>query len=83
VIGRLPALPAEQERRASVPAAPRSRRVYLERWTEVPVYDMDRLAPWQELKGPAIFESATTTVLARAGERVLTTPQGWLDIRLG
>jgi len=83
VIGRLPALPAEQERRVSVPAAPRSRRVYLERWMDVPVYAMDGLQEAQEVKGPAIFESATTTVLIRAGERALVTAQGWLDIRIG
>jgi N-methylhydantoinase A len=82
VIGRLPALPAEPERRAAVPAAPRSRRVYLGRWMEIPVHDMDGLAEGQEVKGPAIFESATTTVLIRAGERALVTRQGWLDIRL-
>jgi N-methylhydantoinase A len=83
VIGRLPALPAEQARRVSAPAAPRSRRVYLERWVEVPVYDMDGLQPGQEVKGPAIFESATTTVLIRARERAVVTAEGWLDIRLG
>jgi len=83
VIGRLPALPAEQTPRAGAPAAPRSRRVYLEHWIEVPVYGMDGLPGGQEVKGPAIFESATTTVLIRAGERALVTPQGWLDIRLG
>jgi N-methylhydantoinase A len=82
VIGRLPALPAEETRRVSAPTAPRSRRVYLERWVEVPVYAMDGLAEGQELKGPAIVESATTTILVRAGERALVTPQGWLDIRL-
>src|SRR6185437_14738989 len=62
VIGRLPALPGAQARRVSAPAAPRSRRVYLERWMEVPFYDMDGLPEGQEVKGPAIFESATTTV---------------------
>ena len=36
-----------------------------------------------ELKGPALFESATTTVLVREGEQVRVTPHGWLDIRLG
>ena len=82
VIGRLPALPAEPERRAAVSAAPRSRRVYLGRWMEIPVHDMDGLAEGQEVKGPAIFESATTTVLIRARERALVTRQGWLDIRL-
>ena len=82
VIGRLPALPAEPERRAVAPAAPRSRRVYLGRWMEIPVHDMDALAEGQEVKGPAIFESATTTVLIRARERAVVTRQGWLDIRL-
>ncbi len=83
VIGRLPALPAEQARRAAAAAAPRSRRVYLERWREIPVHDMDGLAPGLEIKGPAIFESATTTVLIRARERATVTAEGWLDIRLG
>jgi N-methylhydantoinase A len=82
VIGRLPALPAEPERRAVAPAAARSRRVYLGRWMEIPVHDMDGLAEGQEVKGPAIFESATTTVLIRARERAVVTRQGWLDIRL-
>jgi hypothetical protein len=35
------------------------------------------------MKGPALFESATTTVLVREGEQVRVTPHGWLDIRLG
>jgi N-methylhydantoinase A len=83
VIGRLPALPAERERSVSAPSAPRSRRVYLERWIEVPVHDMDGVTDGQEVKGPAIFESATTTVLIRAGERARVTAQGWLDIRIG
>jgi N-methylhydantoinase A len=83
VIGRLPALPAEQERRAVRSAAPRSRRVYLERWMEIPVHDMDGLAEGQEVKGPAIFESATTTVLIRGRESAVVTREGWLDIRVG
>jgi N-methylhydantoinase A len=83
VIGRLPALPAEQERRVGAALAPRSRRVYLERWMEVPVHAMDGLPEGHEVKGPVIFESATTTVLIRAGERALVTAQGWLDIRIG
>jgi N-methylhydantoinase A/oxoprolinase/acetone carboxylase beta subunit len=56
--------------------------VYLERWLEIPVYDMDGLQQGQEVKGPAIFESATTTVLIRARERAVVTAEGWLDIRL-
>ena len=84
VVGHLPMLPAEPAREAGGPEiAERVRRVWLGQWTEVPVYDLERLPPGAELKGPAIFESATTTVVTRAGERIVVTPHGWLDIRLG
>jgi N-methylhydantoinase A len=84
VIGRLPALPAAGTRAAGPPAtAPRLRRAYLGRWVEVPVHDMDALAAGQEVKGPAIFESATTTVVIRQDERALVTPEGWVDIAIG
>jgi N-methylhydantoinase A len=83
VVGELPTLPAEQPLEAAAAGlAPRTRRVYLERWLEVPVHDLEGLRPGDELKGPAIFESATTTVVIRQGERAVVTPQGWLDIRL-
>ena len=82
-IGELPTLPAEPVMAAGGVARPRgARRIYLGTWLDVPVYDLDTLPPGHEVKGPAIFESATTTVVARNGERVLVTPHGWLDIRL-
>jgi len=34
------------------------------------------------VKGPALFESATTTVLLREDERATVTPRGWLEIEL-
>jgi N-methylhydantoinase A len=81
VVGLLPALRAEPSRgEGSAEATPGRRRVYLGAWVEVPVYGLDHLRPGHSLKGPAIFESATTTVLVREGERVEVTPQGWLDI---
>jgi N-methylhydantoinase A len=46
----------------------------------VPAYAFDHLAPGQEIDGPAIVESAMTTILLRPGERAVTTPLGWLDI---
>jgi len=49
----------------------------------VPVHRMEALVPGYQTKGPAIFESDTTTVLMREGERVSVTPHGWLDIELG
>ena len=48
----------------------------------MPVYPLDALTPGEQIKGPALFESATTTVLVREGEHVGVTPHGWLDIRL-
>jgi N-methylhydantoinase A len=84
IVGVLPSLPAEPVRaRGGTPAPRKSRRVHLGEWMTVPVHDLDALGPGAELKGPVLFESATTTVLVRAGERVEVTPHGWLDIRLG
>ena len=83
VVGELPALPEEPALPPRPPAAPRHRRrVYLDGWREVPVYDLDGLAPGQVVAGPAIVEAATTTVLLRVGERATVTPLGWLDIRI-
>jgi N-methylhydantoinase A len=83
VIGRLPVLPADEAvaaGRALVP--PTRRRVWLGGWTEVPVYRLEGLPAGHEVKGPAVFESATTTVLLREGELATVTPRGWLDIGL-
>jgi N-methylhydantoinase A len=83
VVGELPMLPAEPVIDPGAPVAPQgSRCVYLRTWLDVPVYRLDALSPGYEVQGPAIFESATTTVLLRHGDRALVTPHGWLDIRL-
>jgi N-methylhydantoinase A len=84
VVGKLPMLPAEPVIEARGAVAPHGgRRVYLGTWLDVPVYHLDTMRPGYEVEGPAIFESATTTVLVRHRDRVLVTPHGWLDIRLG
>ena len=81
VVGRLPAAPAEPALAPGPPAiAGAVRRVYLGGWRELPVYELDALAPAQRIDGPAVVESATTTVLLRAGDTARTTPQGWLDV---
>ncbi len=80
-VGELPSLPEEPSiasRRAIPPVG--SRRVHLGGWQEVPVHSFDALAAGQVIAGPAIVESATTTVLLRAGDRAVTTAFGWLDI---
>ncbi len=85
VVGVLPALPQEPALPARPPAAPGGgRRVYLAgAWVTLPVYDLDAVAPGQAVTGPALFQTATTTVLVRAGDRAVATPLGWLDIRVG
>lgn len=83
-VGELPTLPTEPVRDTAGVATPvRQRPAYLGTWTDVPVFDLDRMPPGAEVKGPAIFESATTTVVIRDGDRASVTPHGWLDIHLG
>jgi N-methylhydantoinase A len=83
VAGILSALPQEPNLREAPPTAPRSeRRIYLDNWVSAPVYDFDALAPAQIITGPAIVESAMTTVLLRPGERATVTALGWLDIAI-
>jgi N-methylhydantoinase A len=81
VSGILEALPQEPGLPAASPSAPRGeRRIYLEDWCAAPVYDFDALAPAQAIAGPAIVESAMTTVLLRPGDAATVTGRGWLDI---
>jgi N-methylhydantoinase A len=83
VSGILAALPQEPALPAAPPVAPRSeRRIYLDDWVAAPVYDFDALAAAQTIAGPAIVESAMTTVLLHPGECATVTPLGWLDITL-
>ena len=84
VIGALPDLPQEPSLPGRPSAPPRERRqVHLGHWQAAPIYDFDALAPGQELAGPAIVESATTTVLLRPGDLGRATDLGWLDIAVG
>jgi N-methylhydantoinase A len=83
VAGVLSALPQEPDLLEAPPTAPRGeRRTYLDDWVTSPVYDFDALAPKQTIAGPAIVESAMTTVLLRPGETAKITALGWLDITL-
>lgn len=81
VVGRLSAVPSEPALTQGPSAVPDSaRRVYLGHWCELSVHELDALVPGQRIDGPAIVESATTTVLLRTGDTARTTPHGWLDI---
>jgi N-methylhydantoinase A len=80
-IGVLPDLPQEPRMAAARATPPRGeRKIYLGGWLTVPVFDFDALAPAQTIAGPAIVESAMTTVLLGPCDRATVTPHGWLDI---
>ncbi len=81
VCGILEELPQEPDLPPAPPGPPAGeRRIYLEDWVMAPVYRFDALAPAQEVAGPALIESAMTTVLLRPGDMARATAQGWLDI---
>ncbi|MBL6454957.1 hydantoinase/oxoprolinase family protein [Belnapia sp. T6] len=84
VIGRLPGHPPAARTEAA-PAAPLGTRpVRLEGASaELPVWRFESLAPDQRIAGPAIVESATTTVLLRPGDAARMDGRGWLDIAVG
>jgi N-methylhydantoinase A len=81
VSGILEELPQEPDLAAAAPVAPHTeRRICLDDWVMAPVYRFDTLALGQKIAGPAIVESAMTTVLLRPGDTAAVTPQGWLDV---
>ncbi len=81
--GLLPPLP-QRPAGAATPAAPLGpRRALLEGgWTDLPVWDFAALASGQAISGPAIVESATTTILLLPGDVAEMDARGWLSIRL-
>jgi N-methylhydantoinase A len=85
IAGVLDELPREPNLPPAPPAPPiASRAIYLDSgFVEAPVYDFEALAPAQQIAGPAIIESAMTTVLLRAGDQTVVTALGWLDIETG
>jgi len=85
VVGELPELPQEPVLRAPKryrgAIRPRTRRqAYLGRWCQVPVFNLESLPSASTIKGPAIIETTTTTVLLRPLDQATVTPLGWLDI---
>ncbi len=83
-IGRLRPVQSAARAGGSVPAAPKGeRRIFLGEWRAVPVFEFGDLAARQEIAGPAVIESDTTTVLLRHRDRAVFDPRGWLDIAVG
>ena len=71
--GRMPALP---------PEAPARRRVFLGGWQEVDVHSFGALVDGAAIQGPAIIESATTTILLLPGDEARMDGRGWLMVAL-
>jgi N-methylhydantoinase A len=83
VAGRLPQVDRTVSDISSVETRPKSRRkIYLDGWVEVPVFDFLTLAADQRVQGPAVVESDTTTVLLRPGDTARFDPRGWLDVTI-
>lgn len=84
VVGLLPRLPAHKRNLgASVTAVPKTtRRVFLDCWREIPVYDAEALPPGAEVSGPSIIESGFTTILIERGDRATADEYGGLELSI-
>jgi len=84
VIGRLPPMQPPEAVAGGIPAAAfATRRAQIEGVEqELPVFEFAALAAGQEIAGPAIVESDTTTVLLLAGDTARMDGHGWLAMVL-
>ena len=83
VLGILPQVGKTMSDTPTVSAGAKTRRsVFLDRWTDVPVFDFLALAADQRVAGPAIIESDTTTILLRPGDVGRFDARGWLDVAI-
>ncbi|HWT09696.1 MAG TPA: hydantoinase/oxoprolinase family protein, partial [Roseomonas sp.] len=84
VIGRLPPMSAPQAAEGGAPAKPfATRRARLDgAERDLPVFDFAALAPGQQVAGPAVIESDTTTVLLLPGDIAQMDGRGWLVVTL-
>jgi N-methylhydantoinase A len=83
IIGRLPHVEHAGADGSPTRSEPKEqRRVFLDGWKHLPVFDFPTLAPDQGIAGPAVVESDTTTVLLRAGDTARFDSRGWLDVRV-
>ena len=84
VVGVMKAIPSELPVAAVYELQPKAqRRIYLDEWIDVPVYNMDVLGAGMRISGPAIVESRTTTILLLDDDHATVTATGWLDIEVG
>ena len=83
-IGALPDLPQEPKTEARVASGHHTtRKIFLAGWVDAPVFNLEELVPSQNIKGPAIIESSTTTVVLRSDDKAEVTDNLWLNILVG
>ena len=83
-IGALPDLPQEPKTEARVASGHHTtRKIFLAGWVDAPVFNLEELVPSQEIEGPAIIESSTTTVVLRSDDKAEVTDNLWLNILVG
>ena len=83
-IGALPDLPQEPKTEARAASGHRTtRKIFLAGWVDAPVFNLEELVPSQEIAGPAIIESSTTTVVLRSDDKAEVTDNLWLNILVG
>ena len=81
VTGRLPSLAREAAGAPSLATASSTRPAWMGgAWVETPVWPLEGLAADQQVLGPALLRSDTTTVLLRPGDQARLDARGWLDI---
>jgi N-methylhydantoinase A len=85
VVGKLPTSPpAGLKSSGSAEGVTAQRRILLDGVAvAAPVWSFEALGADQAVAGPAIVESATTTVLLRAGDTARMDARGWLDVAVG
>jgi len=87
VVSELPQMPEERQlsrrHKRSAARARTERRIYLDRWQKVPIFDLAALGPGDTVNGPSIVDAPTTTVLLGPHDRATVTALGWLDIQVG
>jgi N-methylhydantoinase A len=80
VTGRLPATAPPRHAAREAAGAAGQRRIHLGNWIDAPIWRFETLADGQEIAGPALIDSDTTTVLLRDGDRAAYDARGWLTI---
>ncbi len=84
VVGRLPKiiLPEPEPSDQLTAAHKGQRRIFTGAWQTVDVYDTTALSPGASIEGPAMLESALTSILVEDGDRVTIDRYGGVELHV-